>query len=122
MGIALFDMNNVKFAFIVIPDPDVKRCTSLFVAGAVGDRPSERLKNFVQLRISRMESLWEFRLSSGFPVPNRPFAMVMLYGRLNPRGRDDSFAVIVHSVFKEALLPRNVVACRCSNILQNELL
>jgi len=57
MGIALFDMDNVKFAFIVLPDPDVKRCTSLFVAGAVGDRPGERLKNFVQLRISGMESL-----------------------------------------------------------------
>ena len=117
MGIALFDMNNVKFAFIVLPDPEVKRCTSLFVAGAVGDCPSERLKNFVQLRINRMESLWEFRLSLGFPVPNRPFAVVMLQGRLNPLERDDSFAVIVHVVLKEALLRRNVIVCRCSNIL-----
>ena len=116
MGIALFDMNNVKFAFIVLPDPEVKRCTSLFVAGAVGECPSERLKNFVQLRISRMESLWEFRLSLGFPVPNRPFAAIMLQGRLNPRERDDSFAVIVHFVLKEALLRRNVVVCRFSNI------
>jgi hypothetical protein len=52
VGIALFDVNNVKFAFIVLPKLDVERCTSLFVAGAVGDRPSERLKNFVQFRIS----------------------------------------------------------------------
>jgi len=46
----------------------------------------------------------------------------MLQGRLNPRERDDSFAVIVHSVLKEALLRCNVIACRRSNILKNELL
>jgi hypothetical protein len=52
VGIALFDVNNVKFAFIVLPKLDVERCTSLRVVGPIRKRPSERLKNFVDPRIS----------------------------------------------------------------------
>ena len=34
-GIALFDVNNVKFAFVVLPNFDVERCTSLRVEGPI---------------------------------------------------------------------------------------
>ena len=51
----MFDMNNVKFAFIVLPNFDVERCPSLRMEGPIRKRPSERLKNFVQFGIRRME-------------------------------------------------------------------
>ena len=54
-GIALFDVNNMKFAFIVLPNFDVERCPSLRMEGPIRKRPSERLKNFVQFGIRRME-------------------------------------------------------------------
>lgn len=104
VGIALFDVNNVKFAFIVLPNFDVERCTSLRVEGPIRKRPSERLKNFVQLGIYRMEYLWEFRLTLGFPVPNWPFAVETVDGRMDSRQREHSLAIVVHSVFKEAVL------------------
>ena len=104
VGIALFDVNNVKFAFIVLPKLDVERCTSLHVVGPIRKRPSERLKNFVQLGIHRVEYLWVFRLTSRFPVPNWPFAVVTVDGRMDSRQREHSFAIVVHSVIKEAVL------------------
>jgi hypothetical protein len=50
-----------------------------------------------------MKKVWEFRLSSGFPVPNRPFPPVALQGRPNLLAREQSFPMIIHLVFKEAL-------------------
>jgi hypothetical protein len=69
-----------------------------------------------------MKNVWEFRLSAGFPVPDRPFQLVTLNGLLNPLARDESFPIKAHSGFKEAQLRGGVIVCDCSNILVNELL
>ena len=116
----MFDMNNVKFPFVIFPNADVQRYGALLVLEAVGDRPSEWLKNFVQLRIGRMKNVREFRVSVGFPVPDRPFQVVTPNGLLNPLAREESFAIIAHSGFKEAQLRGGVTVCGCSNILVNE--
>src|SRR6516162_3306296 len=102
--ITLFNLNNAKLPCGILANSNVERRISLLVPLVVSDRPSNGLKYFVQLGIGRMENLWEFRLSSGFPVPNWPFAVVPLHGRLNHRERKDSFAVKTDSLGKESLL------------------
>ena len=51
-----------------------------------------------------MEYLWEFRLTLGFPVPNWPFAVVTVDGRMDSRQWEHSFVIVAHSVLKEAIL------------------
>jgi len=69
-----------------------------------------------------MEDFWEFRISFGFPVPNWPFAVVTFHGRLNPRPRKESFTINSSLLAQRTASALGVIACHCSNILEDELL